>query len=81
MNMDISHCYSTEQAMNMVKDISHHYSTEQPISIPVNMLDPIRIRSGLAGKHWPEAGQMILAHRLCFRTGSIWTKRDTIRQN
>ena len=29
---------------------------------PVNMLDPIHIRSGSAGKHWPEAGQMILAH-------------------
>ena len=64
MNMDISHRYSTEQAMNMVKDIGHRYSTEQPISITVNMLDPIRIRSGLAGKHWPEAGRMILAHRL-----------------
>ena len=30
---------------------------------PVNMPDPIRNRSGLAGKHWPEAGRMILAHR------------------
>ena len=28
------------------------------------MPDPIRIRSGSAGKHWPEAGRMILAHRL-----------------
>ena len=31
---------------------------------PVNMPDSIRIRSGSAGKHWPEAGRMILAHRL-----------------
>ena len=31
---------------------------------PVNMPDPIRRRSGLAGKQWPEAGRMILAHRL-----------------
>ena len=50
--------------MNMVKDISHRYSTEQPVSVPVNITDPIRIRSGLAGKLWPEAGWMILAHRL-----------------
>ena len=28
------------------------------------MPDPIRIRYGSAGKHWPEAGRMILAHRL-----------------
>ena len=28
------------------------------------MPDPIRIRSGSAGKHWPEAGRMILAHLL-----------------
>ena len=26
------------------------------------MPDPIRIRYGSAGKHWPEAGLMILAH-------------------
>ena len=32
--------------------------------LKVNMPDPIRIRSGSAGKHWPEAGRMILAHRL-----------------
>ena len=31
---------------------------------PLNMPDPIRIRSGSAGKHWPEAGWMFLAHRL-----------------
>ena len=34
------------------------------VSHPVNMPDPIRIRSGPGGKHWPEAGRMILAHRL-----------------
>ena len=32
--------------------------------VPINMPDPIRIRSGLGGKHWPEAGRMISAHRL-----------------
>ena len=32
--------------------------------LKVNMRDPIRIRSGSAGKHWPEADWMILAHRL-----------------
>ena len=31
---------------------------------PENMLDPIPIRSGSGRKHWPEAGRMILAHRL-----------------
>ena len=31
---------------------------------PVNMPDPIRIRPGSAGKHWPEAGRMTLAHWL-----------------
>ena len=31
---------------------------------PVNMPDLIRIRSGSAGKHWPEAGRMIVAHWL-----------------
>ena len=31
---------------------------------PVNMLDLIRIRSRSDGKRWPEAGRMILAHRL-----------------
>ena len=33
-------------------------------TFPVNMPDPIRIRSGSAWQHWPEAGRMILAHRL-----------------
>ena len=28
------------------------------------MPDPIRTRSGSGGKHWPEVGRMILAHRL-----------------
>ena len=31
---------------------------------PVNMPDPIRIRSGSALKRWPEAAWMILAHWL-----------------
>ena len=31
---------------------------------PVNMPDPIRIRSGSAGKHCPEAGRMIFTHWL-----------------
>ena len=33
-------------------------------AVPVNMPDPIRIRSGSGGTHWPEVGRMILAHRL-----------------
>ena len=33
-------------------------------SHPVNMPDPICSRSGSAGKYWPEAGRMILAHWL-----------------
>ena len=32
--------------------------------VPVNMSDPIRIRSGSGGKHWPEASRTILVHRL-----------------
>ena len=28
------------------------------------MPDPIRIRSGSAGRHWPETGRMIPAHWL-----------------
>ena len=31
---------------------------------PVNMLEPICMWVGSAGKHWPEAGRMILAHWL-----------------
>ena len=31
---------------------------------PLNMPDPIRIRSGSAGKQWPEADRMFVAHRL-----------------
>ena len=38
------------------------------------MPDPIRIRSGSAGKQWPEAGLMILAHRLA-------SGPDTLGQN
>ena len=28
------------------------------------MPDPIRIRAGSTGMHWPEAGRVILVHRL-----------------
>ena len=28
-------------------------------SVPINMPDPIGIRSGLCGKHWPEAGRFL----------------------
>ena len=41
------------------------------------MPDPIRIRSGSAWKYWPEAGRMIFANRICFRTGSVWPKPDS----
>jgi len=34
---------------------------------PLNMPDPIRICSGLAWKHLPEMGWMIVAHRLASR--------------
>ena len=34
------------------------------ICSPVNTLDLICIRSRSGGKHWPEVGRMILAHRL-----------------
>ena len=34
------------------------------VNFPVNMPDPIRIRAGSAGNHWPEAGRMILVHWL-----------------
>ena len=33
-------------------------------TFPINMPDPIRIRSGSARKHWPETGRISLAHRL-----------------
>ena len=51
---------------------------------PVNMQDPICIRSRSPGKHWPEVGQMVLAHWLASRldpfgqnlTQSARTKSD-----
>ena len=48
---------------------SHSHPIRIPLAVndytsPVNVLDPIRIRSVSAGKHWPEAGRMILAHWL-----------------
>ena len=46
------------------------------------MPDPIRIRSGSAGRHWPETGRMILSTPARFRTGSVFgPKPDTISQN
>ena len=47
------------------------------------MPDLICIQSGLAQKHWPEAGQMTLTtkKRACFQTGSVWPKPDTVSQN
>ena len=42
----------------------NHFLHRNYDSCPVNMLDPICIRSRLAGKHWPEAGRMIPAHWL-----------------
>ena len=44
---------------------------------PVNMSDPIRIRSGSAWQYWPEAGRMIFANRICFRSGSVWPNPDS----
>ena len=45
------------------------------------MPDPIRIRSGSAGKPWPEAGRMILAHRLASGPDPFGPKPDTVSQN
>ena len=54
-----------------------------PNTFPVNMPDLIRIWSRLAQKHWPEAGPIILAHRLASGPdpSSIWSKPDTVSQN
>ena len=42
-----------------------------PCRLPVNTLYPVRIRSGLAWKRWPEQGPVMLACTpACFRTGS-----------
>ena len=47
---------------------------------PVNMPDPIHIRSGLARKHWAEQpdDSRTLA---CFQTRSIWSKPYVVNQN
>ena len=49
-----------------------------PIAYPVNMPDPIRIRSGSAWKHCPEArsGPDDSCTPACFRTGSVWPKHN-----
>ena len=44
------------------------------------MPDPIRIRSGSAWKHWPEAGRMILAHRLAIRLAKTWHKEPELNR-
>ena len=43
------------------------------------MPDPIRIRSGSAGKHWPEAGRMIPAHWLASGPDPFGLLPDRIR--
>ena len=48
---------------------------------PVNMLDPIRIQSRLAQKHWTEAGPMFLAYKLTSRLDLLGKKPDTVSQN
>ena len=40
------------------------YQCQRKTVTPVNMPDLIRIRAGSDGKRWPEAGHMILVHRL-----------------
>ena len=46
---------------------------------PVNMPDPICIRAGSAGKRWPEAGRMILAHWLASGPDPFGLLPDRIR--
>ena len=43
------------------------------------MPDPIRIRSGSAGKHWPEVGRVILAHWLASGPDPFGLLPDRIR--
>ena len=54
-----------------------------PNMFPVNLPDLIHIWSRLAQKHWPEAGPIILAHRLAsgLDPSSIWSKPDPVSQN
>ena len=56
-------------------------SNKQLKAIPVNMPDLIRIRAGSAGKHWPAAGRMILAHWLASGPDPVWPKPGTISQS
>ena len=44
------------------------------------MPDPIRIRSGSAWKHWPEAGRMTLAHRLAICLAKIWLSQPELNR-
>ena len=53
-----------QTTIHTVMDPAQGLALETPEACPVNMPDPIRVRSGSAGKHWPEAGRMIVAHRL-----------------
>ena len=51
--------------------------------VPVNMLDLICIWSGSAGKHWPEAGRMILAQCLLqnqIRLAKTWHNQPKLNQ-
>ena len=50
-------------------------------SNPVNLLNLICVRSGLAWKQWPEAGRMIVAHRLASGPDLFGQKPDTVSQN
>ena len=45
------------------------------------MPDPIRIRSGSAGRHGPETGPHDSCTPARFRTGSLWPKPGTVSQN
>ena len=53
-----------QTTIHIVMDPVQGLALEMPEACPVNMLDLVHIRAGLAGKHWPEAGRMIPAHWL-----------------
>ena len=57
----------------------HIYSCDFPIAYPVNMPDPIRIRSWSARKYWPEAGWVTPAYWLA--SGQDPFGQNTISQN
>ena len=54
--------YKVMKVVHGNRSDNHCNQSDKRPSVPVNMPDTIRIRSGLAGKHWPEADRMILAH-------------------